>query len=85
VRRPARRASSGSRGLLEPEDPLDLAELGISLLESGGSLDEHLDSDAIADRHLIDKPTEIELQLGHSRPQLIAPALEVDRSLLLGQ
>ena len=83
--RSTRRARSGRRGLLQAEDPLDLSKLGIGVLEDGGPLHEDVDSDAVTDRHLVDETAEIELQLGDARPELIAPALEIDGSVLLGQ
>ena len=53
-------------------------------MEQGRPLDEHVDADAVADRHLVDEPAEIPLQLGHPRLEDVAPALEVD-DLALGR
>ena len=38
-------ARAGHAGLLETEDPLHLAQLGVGLLEHGGALDEHVEPD----------------------------------------
>ena len=76
--------SAGGRGVLEAQDPLDLAQLGIGVLEQGRPLDQHVDADAVADRHLVDESTEVPLQLGHPRLEDVAPALEVD-DLALGR
>ena len=44
-----------------------------------GALHEHLDANVVADRHLVDEPAEIALQLGEARRQLI-PALSEIRA-----
>ena len=69
-RRPsgARRTRHTGRrsSLLEPQDPLDLAELGVGVLQHGGALHEHVDPDPVADRHLVHEPAEVPLELGHA-------------------
>ena len=42
------------------------ANLGVCVLERGGALDDHVDANLVADRHLVDEAAEIELQLGHA-------------------
>ena len=45
-----------------------------------GALDEHVDADAVADRHLVDEAAEVPLELGHARGELVAAAAhEADR------
>ena len=61
VRRSARRARAGGAGLVHAQDPLDLAELGIRVLEHRRTLDEHVDADLVADGHLVDEAAEVEL------------------------
>ena len=53
------------------QDPFDLGQLRIGFLKHGGPLDQHVDPDPIANRHLVGQPTEIELQLGHPRLELV--------------
>ena len=64
--------------LLEPQDPLDLGQLGVGVLQHGRAPDEHVDPDPVAGRHLVDEPTEIPLQLGDAGIELVAAALEID-------
>src|SRR5581483_10298431 len=71
-------ARSGHAGLLEAQDALDLAQLGIGLLENGGTLDDDVDANPIADGHLVDHPAEVPLELGDARVEQVAAALEVD-------
>ena len=78
MRRAADAARAGRRGLLQAQDPLDLPELGVGVLEHGCALDDHVDADPVADRHLVDEPAEVELELGDARRQLIAAPLQID-------
>ena len=73
--------AAGAAGVLHAQDPLDLTELGVGVLEQRRALDDHVDPDAVADRHLVDQSAEIPLQLGHPCAQLLAALLEVDRVL----
>jgi hypothetical protein len=86
VRSATRGALAGGSVLLEPEDALNLPELGIDVLERGRPPYENVDSDTVANRHLVYEPAEIPLQLGDARAELISPALEVDngRTVTLG-
>ncbi len=68
---------------LDPQDPFDLAQLGVGVLQRHRPFDDQLDVDAVADCHLIDETAEIPLQLGHAGDELLAAALEVDDELLV--
>ena len=76
-------AGAGGAGLLDSQDPFDLAQLGIGVLQRHRPLDDQLDVDAVADGHLVDQPAEVPLQLGHPGDELLAAALEVDAAPLL--
>ena len=78
MRRPTGGARPSSRGLLEPENPFDLSQLGVSPLEHRGALHNQLDPDAVTDRHLVHQAPEVELQLGHASRQLVATPLQID-------
>ncbi len=78
VRCAARGALAGGRGLLEPQDPLDLAQLGVGGLELGRTADEHVDPDPVANRHLVDEPAEVPLELGDPGVELVPAPLEVN-------
>ena len=80
--RSTRRTSPGGGGLLEPQDALDLGEFGIGVLQRSRSTHDHVHSDSVAGRHLVHKAAEIELELGHACSQLVAPAPQIDISLL---
>ena len=58
--------------------PFDLAQFGVGVLQGDRALDQDLDLDAVADRHLVGEAAEVPLQLRHPRDQLVAAALEVD-------
>src|SRR5438105_4400803 len=81
MRRLARAAGARGGGLLDAEDALHLAELGVRVLEGRGTLHDHVDADAVADRHLIDEAAEVPLELGDARGELVAPPLQVDGAL----
>ena len=74
-------ARAGGGGLLDAEDALHLAELGVRVLERRSTLHDHVDADAVADRHLIDEPAEVPLELGDARGELVAPPLQVNGAL----
>ncbi len=76
--RPAVWAGSGRRGLLQAEDPLDLRKFRVRLLQPGGVLDEHVDSNVVAHGHLVCEAAEIPLELGNERGELVPPAAEVE-------
>jgi hypothetical protein len=67
---------------LHAEDPLDLAQFGVGVLQLDRPSDQDLDLDAVADRHLVDEAAEVPLQLGHLGDELVATPLEVDDELL---
>src|ERR1019366_4587957 len=71
VRRSTGGAGARRSGLLHAQDALDLAELGIDVLEDRRAAHQHLDPDVVADRHLIDGTAQVTLQLGEARRQLI--------------
>ncbi len=75
-------AGAGGAGLLHAHDPFDLAQFGVGVLQGGRALDQHLDLDVVADRHLVGEPAEVPLQLGDAGDELVAPALEVDDQLV---
>ena len=58
--------------------PFDLVQFGVGVLQGRGALDQHVDPDVVADRHLVDEPAEVPLQLGDPRDELVAAALQVD-------
>ena len=53
-------------------------QLGIGVLKQRRPLDEHVDADPVADRHLVDEAAEVPLHLRDARLERVAPALEVD-------
>jgi hypothetical protein len=69
---PARDACPRGRGLLEAQDPLDLAQLGVRILELGRLPHEDIDPDPVPDCHFVHQSAEVELELGDARGQLIA-------------
>src|ERR1700743_3741157 len=75
-------AGAGGGGLLHAEDPFDLVQFGVGVLELGGAVDEDLDPDAVADRHLVGEAAEVPLELGDAGDQLLAAPFEVDDELL---
>jgi hypothetical protein len=75
VWRSTRCAQSGGRGLLESEYPFDLTQLGVGILEQGGALDDHIHTDLIPGRHLVDEAPKVELKFGHARRQLVPAPL----------
>ncbi len=81
VRRSAGAARAGRAGLLHAQDAFDLAQLGVGVLQGDRALDQHVDPDAVADRHLVDEAAQVPLQLGDPRGQLVTPALQVDDPL----
>ena len=64
-----------------PQDPFDLAQLGVGVLQRHRPLDDQLDVDAVADGHLVDEAAEVPLLLGYSGDELLAAALEIDNGL----
>ena len=80
--RSAGRTAPGGRCLLEPQNALDLGELGVGVQQHGSAPDDDVDAEPIADGHLVDQPSEIELKLGDARGKMIAPAAQVDASLV---
>jgi hypothetical protein len=82
VRGSARGTLTRRCGLLEAQDPLDLVQLSVGVLELGRASDEHVDADPIADRHLVDKTAEVPLKLGDASIQLVTAPLEIDWALL---
>ena len=72
MRGATRAADAGRARLLEAEDPLNLAELGVGILELRGPLDDHVDPDLVTDRHLVDEAAEVPLELGDAGGELIA-------------
>ena len=76
--RPAGNACPGGGSLLEPQDPLDLVQLRVGVLELRGARDEDIHPNPVADRHLVHQAAKVELELGDPRIELIAPAPEVD-------
>src|SRR5205807_1703111 len=84
VRGPAGRACAGGTGLLHAQKALDLPKLCVRVLEQRGALDEDVDADLVADRHLVDEAAEIELKLRDARGELVATAAQVD-DLLVGR
>jgi hypothetical protein len=78
MRRLARCALPGRGALLQAKDALDLAELRVRVLEFGSSPHQHVDTDAIADRHLVYEPAEIPLKLSDARVELVASTVQID-------
>ena len=64
VGRGAVRAAARASPLLHPQQPLDLGELGVSLLQHGRAPHEHVEPEVVADRHLVGQPAEVPVQLG---------------------
>jgi len=85
VRGAAIRARPSRGGVLERDDPLDLAQLGIGVLQLRCSIDDYVDPDRVAYGHLVDESAEIQLQLGDASRQLIAPPLEIEPGLVHAQ
>ena len=81
MRRPAGPALAGGGRFLEPQDALDLVEFGIDVLKHRGVAHEDIHPDPITDRHLVNQPSEVPLELGQTRVQLIPAILEVNRGL----
>ncbi len=82
VRRPAGRAHAGGARLLQAQDPLDLAQLSVGILQRRGALDDHVDSDLVSNHHLVDQAAQIPLQLGDARGQLVASPPKVEGSFV---
>jgi phosphate transport system ATP-binding protein len=82
VRRAAIGADARHRGLLQAQDPLDLLQLGVGRLQIGGALDDHVDPDLVTDRHLIDQPAEVPLQLRDLRVELVASVCDVEGAVV---
>jgi hypothetical protein len=76
MRRSAGRAGSRLAVALGAQQPVDLAELAVGLLQLGGAAQEDIEPEVVADRHLVGQPAEVELQLGHALGELVAAALE---------
>ena len=81
MRRAAGRAGPCGGGLLEAQDSLHLGKFRICVLEHGSALDQHVDPDPIADRHLVREPTKIELKLGDARLELVASPGQIHRGV----
>jgi hypothetical protein len=71
-------ALTRGRVLLEPQDPLDLSQLCICVLERSRPPHEHVDPDPVPDRHLIYEPAEVPLKLCDAGVELFPAAFEVD-------
>src|SRR5579859_8008444 len=84
VGRPAPGAGACGPRLLEAQDPLHLAQLGIGILEQRRALDQHIDPHLLTDSNLVDEPAEVVLELGRAGGELVAPTQEVDRGLVRG-
>ena len=72
MERRARWARARSPGLLHAHHTLDLTELGVGRLHCCGTLDQQLDADVVANRHLVDEAAEIPLELCDACGQLTA-------------
>jgi hypothetical protein len=59
VHRPARAARAADAALGRPEQPLDLAELRVGLLQLGCAAGEHVKAVVVADSHLVRQPSEV--------------------------
>jgi hypothetical protein len=76
VGRGARRARAGLGGRLGAQQPVDLAELAVGLLELGGPPQQDVEAEVVADGHLVREAAEVELQLGDLLGELGPAALE---------
>ena len=56
------------------QQPLDLGQLGIALLQHRRAPHEHVEAEVVAGRHLIRQAAEVPVQLGDLLGQLVAPA-----------
>ena len=77
MERSARSALAGRAAALEPQQALDLAQLGVDPLQARGHLHEHVGPEVVADRHLVGEAAEVPLELGQLVRQLVAPPHEV--------
>src|SRR4051812_31893378 len=83
VLRAARAAAARDRGLLDGEQPLDLAELGVGLLQLGRLADEHLEPEVVADGHLVGQAAEVPRQPGDALGQGVTLDAQLAARLLL--
>ena len=60
-------------------DALDLAELGIHVLKDRRAPDEHVDADAVPDRHLVHEPAEVPLHLRDAGSEGITAPIRYDQ------
>ena len=67
------------------QQPLDLAELGVGLLQLGGSSREHVEAVVVADGHLVGEPAEIPGELGDAFGQLTATAAQLGHRTAQGR
>ena len=81
VRGAAGTAGARGRRLLHANDAFDLAQLGVCILQRCGALDQHLDPDAVANRHLIDQAAEVPLKFCDAPGELITAAFQIDHQL----
>jgi hypothetical protein len=75
----ARRTGAARAGLLEVEQALHLAELGIDSLELGRLADHHIETEVVAPGHLVDQPAEVPLELGELGRELVASRRQLRR------
>ena len=76
----ARAALAVDAGLGAGEQPLDLAELGVGLLQLGGPAGEHVEAVVVADRHLVGQPAEVPGELGHALGELALAGAQLWRA-----
>ena len=62
--RRALRAVAGDPVLLHPQQPLDLGQLGVAFLQQRRATHEHVETEVVADRHLVGQAAQVPVQLG---------------------
>ena len=77
VHRAAGAALAVDAGLGARQQPLDLVQLGVGLLQLGGFAREHVEPVVVADRHLVGEPAEVPGQLGDTLGELAAAAAQL--------
>ncbi len=70
VHRAAGAALAVDAGLGGGQQPLHLTELGVGLLQLGGSAGEHVEAVVVTDGHLVGEPAEIPRERGDALGQL---------------
>jgi hypothetical protein len=77
VDRTAGAAGAVDAGFAGGEQPLDLAELGVGLLQLGGAAGEDVEAVVVADGHLVGEPAEVPGEPGDALGELDAEAAQL--------